>query len=47
LSARAALNAGAEVRTYGIDADDWRAVNCKLTPGGAVLDLETRPAPRS
>jgi len=37
----AALNAGAEVRTYGIDAGDWRAVNCKLTPGGAVLDLET------
>ncbi|MGD0891202.1 MAG: UDP-N-acetylmuramoyl-L-alanyl-D-glutamate--2,6-diaminopimelate ligase [Terracidiphilus sp.] len=37
----AALNAGAEVRTYGIDSGDWRAVNCKLTPGGAVLDLET------
>jgi UDP-N-acetylmuramoyl-L-alanyl-D-glutamate--2,6-diaminopimelate ligase len=37
----AALNAGAEVRTYGIDAGDWRAVNCQLTPGGAIFDLET------
>ena len=37
----AALNAGAEVRTYGIDAGDWRAVNCKLTPSGATFHLET------
>jgi UDP-N-acetylmuramoyl-L-alanyl-D-glutamate--2,6-diaminopimelate ligase len=37
----AASDAGSEIRTYGIDAGDWRAVNCKFTPGGAVLDLET------
>ena len=37
----AASDAGAEVRTYGIDAGDWRAVNCKLTPSGVVFDLET------
>jgi UDP-N-acetylmuramoyl-L-alanyl-D-glutamate--2,6-diaminopimelate ligase len=37
----AATSAGAEVRTYGIDTGDWRAVNCRLTPGGAIFDLET------
>ncbi len=39
--AAAARRAGAEVRTYGITAGDWRAVRCSLTPGGAVLELET------
>jgi UDP-N-acetylmuramoyl-L-alanyl-D-glutamate--2,6-diaminopimelate ligase len=37
----AASKAGAEVRTYGIGAGDWRAASYKLTPGGAVIDLET------
>ena len=36
-----ASDAGAEVRTYGIDAGDWQAVNSKLTPGGVVFDLVT------
>ena len=39
--AAAARRAGAEVRTYGITAGDWRAVRYSLTPGGAVLELET------
>jgi UDP-N-acetylmuramoyl-L-alanyl-D-glutamate--2,6-diaminopimelate ligase len=39
--AAAARRAGAEVRLYGIKAGDWRAANHKLTPGGAVIDLET------
>jgi UDP-N-acetylmuramoyl-L-alanyl-D-glutamate--2,6-diaminopimelate ligase len=42
--AEAARKAGAEVRTYGIGqvADcDWRAARYTLTPGGAILDLET------
>jgi UDP-N-acetylmuramoyl-L-alanyl-D-glutamate--2,6-diaminopimelate ligase len=39
--AAAARRAGAEVRTYGIKAGDWRASNYRLTPGGAVVDLET------
>ncbi len=39
--ADAARKAGAEVRTYGIGAGDWRAANYTLTPGGAVIDLET------
>ena len=39
--AEAARKAGAEIRTYGIGAGDWRAANYWLTPGGAVLDLET------
>ena len=39
--AAAARKAGAEVRTYGIGQGDWRAANYTLTPGGAVLDLET------
>jgi UDP-N-acetylmuramoyl-L-alanyl-D-glutamate--2,6-diaminopimelate ligase len=39
--AAAARRAGAEVRTYGIGQGDWRAASYTLTPGGAVLDLET------
>jgi UDP-N-acetylmuramoyl-L-alanyl-D-glutamate--2,6-diaminopimelate ligase len=39
--ATAANRAGAEVRTYGIGKGDWRAAHHTLTPGGAVLDLET------
>jgi len=39
--AEAARKAGAEVRTYGIGVGDWRAASYSLTPGGAVLDLET------
>ena len=39
--AAAARKAGAEVRTYGIGVGDWRAASYTLTPGGAVLDLET------
>jgi UDP-N-acetylmuramoyl-L-alanyl-D-glutamate--2,6-diaminopimelate ligase len=39
--AEAASQAGAEIRTYGIGAGDWRAASYRLTPGGAVLDLET------
>jgi len=37
----AARKAGAEIRTYGIGAGDWQAANHTLTPGGAVIDLET------
>ena len=37
----AASKAGAEVRAYGIGIGDWRAASYKLTPGGAVIDLET------
>jgi UDP-N-acetylmuramoyl-L-alanyl-D-glutamate--2,6-diaminopimelate ligase len=39
--ARAASNAGAEVRTYGIGKGDWRAVSYALTPSGATIELET------
>ena len=39
--AAAARRAGAEVLTYGIACGDWRAASHALTPGGAVLDLET------
>ena len=39
--AAAASKAGAEVRTYGIGQGDWRAARHTLTPGGAVIDLET------
>lgn len=39
--AAAARRAGAEVRTYGIGAGDWRAENHRLTPGGAVFTLAT------
>ena len=37
----AARKAGAEVRTYGIGEGDWRAASHTLTPGGAVIDIET------
>jgi UDP-N-acetylmuramoyl-L-alanyl-D-glutamate--2,6-diaminopimelate ligase len=37
----AARKAGAEVRTYGIGQGDWRAASFSLTPGGAVIELET------
>jgi UDP-N-acetylmuramoyl-L-alanyl-D-glutamate--2,6-diaminopimelate ligase len=39
--AAAARRAGAEVRMYGIGVGDWRAASYSLTPGGAVLQLET------
>jgi UDP-N-acetylmuramoyl-L-alanyl-D-glutamate--2,6-diaminopimelate ligase len=39
--AAAAVEAGAEVRTYGISSGDWRVVKSMLTPSGAVLELET------
>ena len=39
--AQTARSAGAEVLTYGIGMGDWRAANYSLTPGGAVIDLET------
>jgi UDP-N-acetylmuramoyl-L-alanyl-D-glutamate--2,6-diaminopimelate ligase len=39
--AAAARRAGAEVRQYGISAGEWRAAKYKLTPGGAVIELET------
>ena len=39
--AAAARKAGAEVRTYGIGQGEWRAASHTLTPGGAVLNLET------
>ncbi len=39
--AEAARNAGAEVRRYGIGVGEWRAASYTLTPGGAVIDLET------
>jgi UDP-N-acetylmuramoyl-L-alanyl-D-glutamate--2,6-diaminopimelate ligase len=37
----AAVRAGAEVRTYGIGEGDWRAASYSLTPGGAIIDLQT------
>jgi UDP-N-acetylmuramoyl-L-alanyl-D-glutamate--2,6-diaminopimelate ligase len=36
-----ARKAGSEVRSYGIGKGDWRATSYTLTPGGAVIDLET------
>jgi UDP-N-acetylmuramoyl-L-alanyl-D-glutamate--2,6-diaminopimelate ligase len=39
--ADAARKAGAEVRTYGIGVGNWRAASFRLTPGGAVIELET------
>jgi UDP-N-acetylmuramoyl-L-alanyl-D-glutamate--2,6-diaminopimelate ligase len=39
--AEIARHAGAEVRTYGIGAGDWRAAEHRLTPGGAELRLDT------
>jgi UDP-N-acetylmuramoyl-L-alanyl-D-glutamate--2,6-diaminopimelate ligase len=37
----AARRVGAEIRTYGIAAGDWRAASHTLTPSGATLQLET------
>jgi len=37
----AARSAGADVRTYGIGIGDFRAASHTLTPGGAVIQLET------
>jgi len=39
--AAAARRAGTEVRMYGIGDGDWRVASYSLTPGGAVLQLET------
>jgi UDP-N-acetylmuramoyl-L-alanyl-D-glutamate--2,6-diaminopimelate ligase len=39
--AAAARNAGAEIRTYGIGAGEWRAASHVLTPSGATIQLET------
>lgn len=39
--AAAARKAGAEIRTYGIKAGDWRAASYSLTPAGAEIHLET------
>jgi UDP-N-acetylmuramoyl-L-alanyl-D-glutamate--2,6-diaminopimelate ligase len=39
--AAAARAAGAEIRTYGIGAGEWRAASFVLTPSGATLQLET------
>jgi UDP-N-acetylmuramoyl-L-alanyl-D-glutamate--2,6-diaminopimelate ligase len=39
--AATARKAGAEIRTYGIGKGDWRAASCTLTPGGAVIELQT------
>ena len=39
--AAAARKTGAEIRLYGIGRGEWRAASYWLTPGGAVLDLET------
>jgi len=39
--AASARRAGSEVSLYGIKAGDWRAANHRLTPGGAVIDLDT------
>lgn len=37
----AARAAGAEIRTYGIGLGDFRAASHRLTPGGAVIQLDT------
>ena len=39
--ATASRKAGSEIRMYGIGQGDWRAASYSLTPGGAVLALET------
>jgi len=39
--AASARSGGAEVRTYGIKAGEWRVASFTLTPSGAVIDLET------
>jgi UDP-N-acetylmuramoyl-L-alanyl-D-glutamate--2,6-diaminopimelate ligase len=37
----AAKRAGAKIVTYGIGLGDWRAAEHRLTPGGAVIELES------
>jgi UDP-N-acetylmuramoyl-L-alanyl-D-glutamate--2,6-diaminopimelate ligase len=39
--AAAARAAGAEIRTYGINAGEWRASSSVLTPSGGTIQLET------
>jgi UDP-N-acetylmuramoyl-L-alanyl-D-glutamate--2,6-diaminopimelate ligase len=39
--ADASRNAGAEIRTYGIETGEWRATEYTLTPAGAAFTLET------
>ncbi len=39
--AAASRQAGAEVRMYGTSKGDWHAAGYVLTPGGAVIELET------
>jgi len=39
--ARTAENAGSEVRSYGIGKGEWCASSYKLTPAGAIIQLET------
>ncbi|SPE23596.1 UDP-N-acetylmuramoyl-L-alanyl-D-glutamate--2, 6-diaminopimelate ligase [Candidatus Sulfotelmatomonas gaucii] len=39
--ADASRNAGAEIRTYGIETGDWCATEYTLTPSGAAFTLET------
>jgi UDP-N-acetylmuramoyl-L-alanyl-D-glutamate--2,6-diaminopimelate ligase len=39
--AATARRAGSEVRTYGIGCGDWQAASYRLTPSGAVIQLET------
>jgi UDP-N-acetylmuramoyl-L-alanyl-D-glutamate--2,6-diaminopimelate ligase len=39
--ARAAENAGAEVRSYGIGKGEWCATGFTLTPAGAIIQLQT------
>jgi UDP-N-acetylmuramoyl-L-alanyl-D-glutamate--2,6-diaminopimelate ligase len=43
--ATAAARTGAEIRTYGIGQGDWRAASYSLTPGGAVIELQTPAGP--
>jgi UDP-N-acetylmuramoyl-L-alanyl-D-glutamate--2,6-diaminopimelate ligase len=39
--AASACSVDAEIRTYGIGRGDWRAASYSLTPGGAVIELQT------
>jgi UDP-N-acetylmuramoyl-L-alanyl-D-glutamate--2,6-diaminopimelate ligase len=39
--AAASRKAGSEVRSYGIGQGEWRAASYSLTPGGAMIELET------
>lgn len=36
-----ARRAGSEVRAYGMGQGDWQVTSCKLTPSGAVIQMET------